>query len=195
MDRIISCYSPRYSYYEKGLDWLEERIRERFLLPYREVSVSLADLSLEFILKDTGGSIRPEELDWLNSSGNRPVPKSPILITIYTNSGFRKMVMGERVSPARSLAPRPLSISPSGTDVWGRNSCDNGGESDPWTVTVYALVDPGVENPLGEAVFRREFKGRLKDGSTQLLTSRLEEKVVLLLEKEEDGDWKIVSQW
>jgi hypothetical protein len=48
---------------------------------------------------------------------------------------------------------------------------------------------------MGEISFRMLLKGKLAgcDGS-EVFTSSLEEKVILLLEKEE-GEWKIISHW
>jgi len=68
-------------------------------------------------------------------------------------------------------------------------------ESTAIKVTVRSSIDHEVERSMGEVSFRMLVNGKLAgcDGS-EVFTSSLEEKVILLLEKEE-GEWKIISQW
>ena len=197
MDDLLACYSLHYSHYEKGLDWLKGRIEERFFAPFGELSVSLRDISIEFVQKDSGYWLRQEDFDWLREQDKRPVPDQPYRIAVYAGSGPVEMVLGEApalsLSSARSTAPLH---SPGRESDEGGNSSDKGLEAGPWLVIVRSSVDPGVERPLGEVSFRLLVKGRLAGCcGSEVFTSSLEEKVILLLEKEDGGDWKIISQW
>ena len=197
MDEVIACYSPHYSHYEKGLDWLKDRIRERFFDPFGELSVSLRDLSIEFVQKDTGYWLRQDDFDWLRALGDRSAPGLPVFIKVYAGSGPLEMVLGESPSSLTSYARSTAPLhSPGRESDEGGNSSDKGLEAGPRVVTVRSSVDPGVECPLGEVSFRLLVKGRLAGCcGSEVFTSLLEEKVILLLEKEDDGNWKIISQW
>ena len=190
MDELVDCYSPRYSYYEKGLDWLKDRIRERFFEPFGEVSVSIRDILIEFIQKDTGFWLRQDDFNWLGAMEDRPIPGSPFIITVHADSGPLEMILGELPSsPPSSARSNPPLHSP------GRQS-DGGPSAGPRLVAVCSSVDHGVERPLGEVSFRLLVKGRLAGCcGSEVFTSLLEEKVILLIEKEDGGNWKIISQW
>ncbi len=182
---IMACYSLDFSYYDKGLDWKEEQIRERYFALFGELSVSFRDIEIEFIRKETGYWMRQEDFDWLRDREALPEPIGSYLISFETTAGPVELVLGESSSECRSGD----SHGP------GKGESDMGLNSGSRKVTVRSSIDRGVDRSMGEISFRMLLKGKLAgcDGS-EVFTSSLEEKVILLLEKEE-GEWKIISQW
>ena len=185
IETIIACYSPNFSHYDKGLDWQEEQIREQYFTLFGELSVSFRDIEIEFIEKEAGYWMRQEDFDWLRSREALPDPIGSYLILFETTAGPIELVLGESSSARRS----------GDSHTTGNGESDAGLDSGPRKVTVSSSVDRGVERSMGEVSFRMLLKGKLVgcDGS-EVFTSSLEEKVILLLEKEE-GEWKIISQW
>jgi len=145
----------------------------------------MREISLEFVQKDSGSWLRQEDFDWLSGLGERPVSLPSYRIIIHTGSGPVEMFLGDDNGPS-SHSPRrpgPVSVPPPGPEPGTR------------TVSVTSSTDSGVERPLGELSFQLLVKGRLAGcGGSEVFTCSMEEKVILLLEKEE-GRWKIISQW
>jgi hypothetical protein len=185
IDTLIACYSPNYSHYDKGLDGQEELIRERYFSLFGELSVSFRDIEIEFIRKETGYWMRQEDFDWLRAREALPAPIGSYLILFETTTGSVELVLGESSSACRSGD----SHGP------GKGESDMVLNSGSRKVTVRSSIDREVDRSMGEVSFRILLKGELAgcDGS-EVFTSSLEEKVILLLEKEE-GEWKIISQW
>jgi len=185
LDALIACYSPRYSYYDRGLDWHIERIRERYFALFEELSASFWDIEIELIRKETGYWMRQEDFNWLRSGEISSRPSGSYLIALETPEGLVEMTLGEacKTRPERGYNHSPAGDSPRETPVGTKR------------VTVRSSVDHNVERPMGEVSFRILLKGELAgcEGS-EVFTSSLDETEILLLEKEE-GDWKIISQW
>ncbi len=182
---IMACYSPNFSYYDKGLDWQEEQIREQYFSLFGELSVSFRDIEIEFVEKETGYWMRQEDFDWLRAREDLPDPIGAYLILLETAAGPVELALGESSSARRA----------GDSHTAGNGESDAVLNSGPRKVTVSSSVDRGVDRSMGEVSFRMLIKGKLVgcDGS-EVFTSSLEEKVILLLEKEE-GEWKIISQW
>ncbi len=182
---LISCYSSGYSYYERGLDWHIERIQERYFALFEELSASFWDIEIELIRKETGYWMRQEDFDWLRTRDMSSRPSGSYLIALETPDGVVEMDLGEpcKIRPQRVNNPSPPGDSPRKVPVGAKR------------VTVRSSVDHGVERPMGEVSYRILLKGELAgcEGS-EVFTSSLEEKEILLLEKEQ-GEWKIISQW
>jgi len=185
LEALIACYSPRYSYYDRGLDWHIERIRERYFAFFEELSVSFRDIEIELIRKETGYWMRQEDFDWLRTRDTASRPSGSYLIALETPDGVVEMNLGEpgKIRPQRVNNPSSPGESSREVPVGIKR------------VTVRSSVDHGVERPMGEISFRIRIKGELAgcEGS-EVFTSSLEEKEILLLEKEQ-GEWKIISQW
>ncbi len=182
---IMACYSPNFSHYDKGLDWQEEQIREQYFSLFGELSVSFRDIEIEFIRKETGYWMRQEDFDWLRAREAFPDPIGAYLILFETAAGPVELVLGESSSARRS----------GDSHTTGNGESDAALDPGSRKVTVSSSIDRGVDRSMGEVSFRMLLKGKLVgcDGS-EVFTSSLEEKVILLLEKEE-GEWKIISQW
>jgi len=182
---LIACYSPGYTYYDRGLDWHTERLRERYFVLFEELSASFRDITIEFVRKETGYWMRQEDFDWLRTRETVPRPSGSYLIALETPAGLVEMNLGKsgKVRRQRDYSPSPAGDSDTEIPVGAKR------------VTVRSSVDHGVERPMGEVSFRIMLKGKLAgcEGS-EVFTSSLEETEILLMEKEE-GDWKIISQW
>ncbi|MFH1037828.1 MAG: hypothetical protein V1789_04055 [PVC group bacterium] len=191
MAALLACYSAGYSHYEQGLDWLKERMEERFFAPFAELSVSMRDLSIEFVQKDSGYWLRQEDFDWLRGTEGKRMPDRSFLITVNAAAGPIKMELESTAgedTPSRTGSPSRSA----GREISAGVTAMPG---EPLTVTVRSSVDRGVERPLGEVSFRLLIKGVLADtAGPGVFSCAMEEKVILLLEQEE-GRWKITSQW
>ncbi len=191
MAPFLACHSSRYSYYEKGLDWLQERVRERFFTPFRELSVSMRDISIKFVQKDSGYWLRQEDFDWLRGEEGERIPGRSYILTVYSAAGPIEM----RLEPPSGENALPRSGSPFSPSGRGGSGAVPETPREPLTVTVRASVDAGVERPLGEVSFFLRIKGVLAESPPAgAFSCTMEEKVVLLLEQEE-GRWKIISEW
>jgi ketosteroid isomerase-like protein len=189
IEALMACYSPNYTHYDKGLHWQEEQLRERYFALFGELSVSFRDITIEFIRKETGYWMRQEDFDWLRTRETLPLSGGSYLILLDTQTGPVEMALGESLTTSPSMR-RQENTYPS-----GNGSSDTVPKFGARKVTVRSSVDHGVERSMGEISFRMLLKGKLAgcDGS-EVFTSSLEEKVILLLEKEE-GEWKIISHW
>lgn len=167
----------------------EDRIRQRYFTPFGELSVSFRDITIEFIRRETGYWMRQEDFDWLRDRETLPTPMGSYLILLETTTGPVEMVLGESSTLLSAGRRSGSSQSP------GNGESDVGQEFGLRKVTVRSSVDHGAERSMGEVSFRMLLKGKLAGcDDSELFTSSLGEKVILLLEKEE-GDWKIISRW
>jgi len=189
INALIKCYSPNYSHYDKGLDWQEKQLRDRYFNLFGELSVSFKDIAIEFVRKETGYWVRQEDFDWLRNRETLPPLAGTYLIVLETPTGAVEMVLGEL---SLHLPPDHRQGDDSSSGI-GKSNMPT--ESTAIKVTVRSSIDHEVERSMGEVSFRMLVNGKLAgcDGS-EVFTSSLEEKVILLLEKEE-GEWKIISQW
>ncbi|MEA1927276.1 MAG: hypothetical protein U9N73_03655 [Candidatus Auribacterota bacterium] len=186
---VTELYSSNYSHYEEGIEWEEQKIRERYIDFFAELSLSFRDISIEFVEKETGYWMRQEDFDWLRTIDEKISSLHPYLISFESSSGDLKMTLGE--ISGSSLSPRQ------GDDSFPERDEESGLEMEEGIreVKVKSSVDHGVDRPLGEVSLQMLHRGKL-DGcrGTEVFTSSLEEKIILLLEKE-DGEWKIISRW
>ncbi len=189
IEALMDCYSPNYTHYDKGLHWQEEQLRERYFSPFGELSVSFRDITIEIVRKETGYWMRQEDFDWMRTREDLPLSGGPYMILLETRTGPVEMVLGESSTKSSSMRRQENTSSS------GKGNSDTVPGSEARKVTVRSSVDHEVERSMGEISFRMLIKGKLAgcDGS-EVFTSSLEEKVILLLEKEE-GEWKIISRW
>lgn len=184
IEGLLACYSPRYSHYERDLDWRRERIEETYFSPFSRLEASPGEIFLELVRPRTGHWIHQEDIDWLRSPAGE---RSPV-------HHYRISLPGRRVP--LELAP-PAGIRPGG-DLPGPPGPDRpwaGRDRVPIPVAVTSQVDPEVERSLGEVKFRLLVRGRLDAGEGRgEFTSTLRERVIFLLEKEE-GEWRIISRF
>lgn len=189
MERLLACYSPRYSHYEHGLDWRKERIEEIYFSPFERLEAAFGPVAIEFVRKDSGDWLRQEDFDWLRSPrvGRRPVHAYRIVLP--SGSGPVELFLGAPPASPEGVSREHRLALPDGSET----AAESGEGVIP--VVVGSQVDPAVERPLGEASFRISIRGRLAEGKEGGdFVSTLRERVVFLLEKE-DGEWKIVSQF
>ncbi len=189
MERLLACYSPRYSHYEHGLEWRKARIEESYFRPFGSRAARFGPVTIEFVRKDSGYWLRQEDFDWLQSPRGEGSPGRFYRITLPAGKGPVELLLGE---PPPAVEGSDRESSPARLPA-AKREAENG--DGPLPVTVSSLVDPGVERPLGEVAFSLTIRGRLRvEGDSGDFVSTLRERVVFLLEKE-DGEWKIISQF
>lgn len=189
LDRLLACYSPRYSHYEHGLEWREKRIEESYFTPFGSLEARFGPVAAEFVRQSAGYWMRQEDFDWLQSPRGEHSPSRSYRITLPAAAGPVELLFGELAEPAAGPG-RDYSLS----RLPGAKREEKTGD-EPVPVSVSSLVDPGVESPLGEVAFPLAIRGRLRvEGDSGDFVSTLRERVIFLLEKE-DGEWKIVSQY
>ncbi len=182
LEGLLACYSPRYSHYERDLDWRRERIEETYFSPFDRLEAAPVEISIEFVRERTGHWLRQEDIDWLRSPAGERSPAHRYRIS------FPGGIAPLELSP--EAAGRPGGFHP---ELPGPDRPRVG--RDPIPVAVTARVDPEVGRSLGEVRFRLMVRGRLDTGEEGgEFTSTLRERVIFLLEKEE-GEWRIVSQF
>lgn len=188
MERLLACYSPRYSHYEHGLEWRKVRIEESYFKPFGSLEVRFGPVTIEFVRKYSGYWMRQEDFDWLHSPRGEGSPARSYRITLPAGGGPVELLLGSSPAgkgPDRKSSPARLP---------GAESEEESGK-EPLPVSVTSLVDTGVERPLGEVTFPLAIRGRLPAGEAAgNFSSTLRERMIFLLEKE-GGEWRIISQF
>lgn len=203
LERYMKCFSGRFSYYEKGLEWVRSRARADYFRQFDELSVDLSGMEIMIVKKERAFWLKQEAFNWLESDQARSTFPRPYLIRLRPDWGgvdiLFSAVASSPAGSSRLPAPPARAKQDSRRGAGGRPKESSlfflptpGRE--PEEVMVRFQLDPLIEAPLGEVSFNLSIRARSGvDTPGKEYEYTLKEKVIFLLEKEEGG-WKIISR-
>lgn len=194
-EAISRCFSSRFSYYEKGLSWLREKMGKELFAPFDSLRVTFSGIEISLIEKYGGHWMRQEDFDWLEGPQAQTFFTRPYRIEIYSGSAPVEVLFEADSgvdSPLNRRRPGRERVRGGGdAEKVSRSSAP--GERYEERVDVSFATDSEVMRPLGEVSFSQVLQAQTPNADgTGSCTYTLREKVIFLLEKEEGG-WRIVS--
>lgn len=201
LEGYMECFSERFSYYEKGLEWLRSRVRADYFRQFDEFSAALDEIEVTIVKKERALWLRQDAFDWLEGDGGGSTFSRSYLIRLRPEWGSADVLF-------EAIAPSPPAFSGTRPDfireeqvarAASRSRCPSPptpptSARHPGEVLVRVRSDPLVDTPLGEVSFKLSIRARSESGIPgEKHEYALREKVIFLLEKEEEG-WKIISR-